>query len=381
MSRLELRGLTKRYPGAKRDAVHNVTLRIEPGEIMGLVGGSGSGKSTLLRLIAGLETPTAGCVVLGGCTLCDDRSSTPPERRGVGLVFQDYALFPHLTIAENVAYGLHRMPRRERAARVREMLELVGLVEEANRYPHQVSGGQQQRTALARALAPDPGVLLLDEPFSNLDAVMKPALRDEVGRILRRAGTTTLIVVHDHEDVLSLADRVAILRDGELWQVGAPAELFSTPRDAYVARLFGPTNLVPAVAVNGTFRTPLGVVRGPEGLNGAAREVTLSIRPYDIEVAPAGDGGVDATVRRVAFLGGFDELELELPSGDGSAPMTVIAHLPGGGRYASGDSIRIRVRPGAVQVLTGDDAKPPSSLPSCEVCPRNPLRAPVTLQK
>src|SRR5690606_5213972 len=227
MSALELRGLTKRYAGADRDALRDVSLRIEPGEIVGLVGGSGAGKSTLLRLIAGLETPTAGTILIDGRAVCDGRRSVPPEQRGIGLVFQDYALFPHLTVESNVAFGLHRVPRSRRRERVREVLDLVGLADLAGRYPHQLSGGQQQRAALARALAPDPAVLLLDEPFSSLDALLKPALRDEVARILRSAGTTTLVVVHDQEDVVSLADRVAILRDGGLWQVGAPRDVFA----------------------------------------------------------------------------------------------------------------------------------------------------------
>ena len=349
MSALELRGLTKRYPGADRDALRNVSLRVEAGEIVGLVGGSGAGKSTLLRLIAGLETPTSGAILIGGRVVYDGTRSVPPERRGVGLVFQDYALFPHLTVEANVGFGLHRMPRGRRRDRVREVLELVGLTDLAGRYPHQLSGGQQQRVALARALAPEPSVLLLDEPFSNLDALLKPALRDELGRILRRAGTTTLVVVHDQEDVVSLADRVAILRDGGLWQVGAPREVFAAPRDDYVARLFGTTNFVRAVVENGMLRTPLGPVATPPAALGRD-VVTLSIRPYDVLIGQADEPGVPATVRRVAFRAGFDEVELVTASPEhGSA--TVTAHVPPGLTLAPGDVVRIRIRPGAVQVV------------------------------
>jgi len=362
LTALELRGLTKRYPGADRDALRGVSLRVEAGEIVGLVGGSGAGKSTLLRLIAGLETPSAGTIIIGGRVVCDGTRSVPPERRGVGLVFQDYALFPHLTVEANVGFGLHRMPRGRRRDRVREVLELVGLTDLAGRYPHQLSGGQQQRVALARALAPEPSVLLLDEPFSNLDALLKPALRDEIASILRSAGTTTLVVVHDQEDVVSLADRVAILRDGGLWQVGAPREVFAAPRDDYVARLFGSTNLVRAVVENGTLRTPLGPVATPPAAVGRDT-VTLSIRPFDILIGASGDPGVPATVRRVAFRAGFDEVELVTGTPDyGSA--TVTARVPPGLRLTPGDVVRIRIRPGGVQVVglpgAGDPPAPTS---------------------
>jgi iron(III) transport system ATP-binding protein len=361
VSMLELRGLTKRFPGADRDAVCDVSLRIEAGEIVGLVGGSGAGKTTLLRLIAGLEVPTAGSIVLNGRMLCDGRRSLPPEQRGIGLVFQDYALFPHLTVEENVGFGLHRLPRRRRRERIHETLELVGLADLAGRYPHQLSGGQQQRAALARALAPEPAVLLLDEPFSNLDAVLKPALRDDVSRILRRAGTTALVVVHDHEDVLSLADRVAILRDGRLWQVGSPREVFATPRDDYVARLFGETNLVVGVVENGTLRTPLGPVPTPPAAAGRSA-VTVSVRPFDILLAPDDDVGVRATVRRVAFRAGFDEVEL-VTEETAYGTAAVVAHVSPGLRLAPGDAVRVRIRPGGVQVV-GLPAADPHSDPS-----------------
>jgi len=359
LSALELRGLTKRYPGADRDALHGVSLRVEAGEIVGLVGGSGAGKSTLLRLIAGLETPSAGTILIGGRVVCDGSRSVPPERRGVGLVFQDYALFPHLTVEDNVGFGLHRLPRRRRQERVREVLELVGLTDLAHRYPHQLSGGQQQRAALARALAPEPAVLLLDEPFSNLDALLKPALRDELGRILRSAGTTTLVVVHDQEDVVSLADRVAILREGDLWQIGAPRDVFAAPRDDYVARLFGATNFVRAVVENGTLRTPLGPVATPPAALGR-EAVTLSIRPFDILIGSSGEPGVPATVRRIAFRAGFDEVELVTGSPEyGSA--TVTAHVPPGLTLAPGDVVPIRIRPGGVQIVGGTGPEHPGA--------------------
>lgn len=236
---LEVRGLRKTYPRADRPAVDGVSLSVAAGELLALVGESGSGKTTLLRLIAGLERPEAGSIIIGGRTVCDETTWTPPEERGAPLVFQDYALFPHLTVERNIAFGLRRLGRRERAARVAEMLELVGLQDLGKRYPHELSGGQQQRVALARALVLQPEVLLLDEPFSNLDRALKGRIRTEVAELIRKTGTTAVFVVHDHEDALAVADHVAVIRDGRVVQTGAPCDVCEKPCDAYVAGLFG----------------------------------------------------------------------------------------------------------------------------------------------
>ncbi len=187
--------------------IDRFSFAMSKGELVGLVGRSGCGKSTLLRLIAGLETPSKGSMRISERTVVDERTFVPPEQRGVGMVFQDYALFPHLTAARNIEFGLHRMGRTERAARVQEMIELVKLGGLENRYPHELSGGQQQRVALARALAPKPALLLMDEPFSNLDADLKASIRAELRDILKQAGMTSLLVTHDHQDVEAICDR------------------------------------------------------------------------------------------------------------------------------------------------------------------------------
>jgi len=235
---LELERVAKRYPGTTDTALSEVSLRVGPGELVAVVGASGCGKTTLLRLIAGLEFPDAGIVRLGGETVAGGATWVPPERRGVGLVFQDFALFPHLRVSDNVAYGLRHLPRAERRERVERMLELVGLNELRERYPHQLSGGQQQRVALARALAPEPRLLLLDEPFSNLDTPLKIVLQKELARLLEASGVPTLLVVHEVEDIVALADRVVVLREGRVVREGTPAGLHTNPGDAYVAGFF-----------------------------------------------------------------------------------------------------------------------------------------------
>jgi len=195
------------YSKSKEPLIHSFSMALDRGEIVGILGSSGSGKSTLLRLIAGLETPSAGSIAIDGRTLVDDRRFVGPEARGVGMVFQDYALFPHLTVSQNILFGLHRLSRAERIKRLNDMLSLIRLTEYANRYPHELSGGQQQRVALARALAPKPSLLLMDEPFSNLDANLKSQIREELRLILKAENMTCIFVTHDHDDVQAICDR------------------------------------------------------------------------------------------------------------------------------------------------------------------------------
>ncbi|TDF90087.1 ABC transporter ATP-binding protein [Paenibacillus piri] len=207
MSFVEIQNLTFSYSGTS-NIIDNFSFCMDKGEIVGILGPSGRGKSTLLRLIAGLESPLKGSIVISGKTVLDAATYIPPEKRSVGMVFQDYALFPHLNVSKNIQFGLHRLSGSERAKRVQEMLELVQLRDYEKRYPHELSGGQQQRVALARALAPQPIILLMDEPFSNLDADLKEHIRGELGNILRKAGITCLFVTHDQRDVEAICDRV-----------------------------------------------------------------------------------------------------------------------------------------------------------------------------
>jgi iron(III) transport system ATP-binding protein len=350
MNVLEVRHLSKRFGNADHYALHDVSLSVARGEVLAVVGESGSGKTTLLRLVAGLEVPTAGEVLLNGHIASATGRSVPPERRGVGIVFQDYALFPHLNVLDNVTFGLLGLRRTARRNRAMETLRLVGLENFAQRFPHELSGGQQQRVALARALAPHPSLLLLDEPFSNLDIVLKEQVREEVGQILRAAQTTALFVVHDLDDVLAVADRIAILKAGELQQIDTPRAVYEHPADAYVAQLFGSTNLLPGRPRDGGFDTPVGFVTSPSAAAGSGL-VTLSIRPQDIEIADDGDAGAAAaTIRHTRYRGDYQELVITL-AGEPGITHEVRLHTPAERAFASGDAIRVRARSGSVRVL------------------------------
>ncbi len=275
---LSIQRLTRRY-GALT-AVAEVDLELATGKFLALLGPSGCGKTTLLRLVAGFEQPDSGIIMIGGRTVVGPcGAGIPPEQRRVGMVFQDYALFPHLTVAQNVAYGLARGPERE--ARVQELLDLVGLTGAGRRMPHELSGGQQQRVALARALAPQPALILLDEPFSNLDAGLRLTVRTEVRQILRREGATALFVTHDQEEALSIADLVGVMMNGRIVQVAPPAELYERPVSRAVASFVGEANFVPAEAHGMVAHSVIGPLpllapqRGP---------VNVLIRPEAIEL-------------------------------------------------------------------------------------------------
>jgi iron(III) transport system ATP-binding protein len=349
---LQARGLSKRYPGSASDALRHVDLSVSSGEVVAVVGESGCGKTTLLRLIAGLETPTAGEIMLGGVTASTARNIIPPEQRGVGLVFQDYALFPHLSVLQNVEFGLHRLPRGRRRTRALDVLTLVGLQDFRQRYPHELSGGQQQRVALARALAPEPLLLLLDEPFSNLDVVSRAAVREEIAQVIRKAGSTALFVVHDLEDVLGVADRIAILRQGALQQVDSPRAVYHRPADEYVARLFGSTNLLPGRPRAGGFETPIGFIVAPDA-GSYADPVTLSLRPQDLQICtPDCPRAVPAVVRHARFRGDWQDLVVEV-NGAGGAVHELLVHTRADHTVAPGEALSVRAVPGTVRVLGG----------------------------
>ncbi|CAM4349405.1 ABC transporter ATP-binding protein [Paenibacillus alkaliterrae] len=208
MTYFELSDISFRFAEGKGDVLHNFSMRLNKGEVVGVLGQSGGGKSTLLRIIAGLEVPNSGNISINGRTLVDRKQFVLPEKRGIGMIFQDYALFPHLTVAQNILFGLHRLSRKERLQRLEEMLELIQLQDFRKRFPHELSGGQQQRVAFARSLAPEPELLLMDEPFSSLDADLKHSIREELKRMLRTANMTCILVTHDKEDAAVICDRV-----------------------------------------------------------------------------------------------------------------------------------------------------------------------------
>lgn len=292
-------------------AVDGLTLEVRSGEILALLGPSGCGKTTFLRLVAGFERPDAGVIALADTEVAGPRRHVPPERRHIGVVFQDYALFPHMTVARNVAYGLSG-PRDESNRRVDEMLDLVGLVELADRYPHELSGGQQQRVALARALVPGPAVVLLDEPFSNLDAALRVHLRAETREILRAANATAVFVTHDQEEALSLADRVAVMAQGRIRQVDVPDYLYSHPADLFVATFVGDADVLSGTSDGAWITCAAGVVapRSTVGTGG----VDVVLRPENVRLRL--DGAGQGHVERSTYFG-HDQL-VEVTLGDGS---------------------------------------------------------------
>ena len=337
MALVHLEHVTKRFGADRPPATDGLSFTVESGRILALLGPSGCGKTTTLRLIAGFETPDQGRIAIAGRTVADaDRGiHVEPEARGVGVVFQDYALFPHLTIAQNVGFGLERTSRSERRARVAQVLDLVSLTDFAERYPHELSGGQQQRVAVARALAPAPTLILLDEPFSNLDADLRAQMRDEVEKILRATGTTAIFVTHDQEEAFTIADQVGVLDQGRLEQVGAPEVIYHNPATPFVAEFVGAADFLPGLVSREGIVTEIGVFGN---LNGRAlgSRVRVMIRPDDVTFVP--DAAGEAVIVRRYFRGSENLYCLDLPSGH-----RVHSSQPSSAAFPNG----LRVRPEA----------------------------------
>lgn len=342
---LSLDNISHHY-GPKR-ALNDVSLSVAPGEIVCLVGPSGCGKSTLLRLAAGLENIQQGSVSIAGQTIARPGASLPPERRGIGLVFQDYALFPHLNVLDNVRFGLNRLPAAERDERALAALEQVGMAGFTRSFPHALSGGQQQRVALARAMAPRPAVLLLDEPFSGLDTRLRETVRDETLHVLKRSGAATMIVTHDPEEAMFLADRIALLRDGHLVQVGSPTALYTKPADAFAASFFGEVNQLAGTVRHGRVDTPVGcltVTHLPEGA-----EADVLIRPEALRLSLAADGDVTgvpnlARVEASRLLGRTSLVHLCVTDRDG-VPHHLHARAPGHFLPEDGSHVCVALEP------------------------------------
>jgi iron(III) transport system ATP-binding protein len=324
---IDMLNLRVAYDGP--EVLRGVSLRIEPGEQIALLGPSGCGKTTLLRAIAGLEHLAGGSIHLGDQLVSSTTTHLAPERRRVGLVFQDWALFPHLSVAKNVAYGLSRSERADHQ-RVARTLAMVGLEGLDDRAPHTLSGGQQQRVALARALAPQPNVLLLDEPFSNLDASLRTEIRTEVHRILAELDVTAVFVTHDQDEAFVLGDRVAVMRDGQVVQWGTPAEVYSVPVDPWVARFVGEANLIPGSASEREVATAIGPVPSHEPCHGP---VEVLVRPEDLDLAPHGNAAIDL----VEYYGHDTTYEVVL--NDGQRLRVRQASIP---RFGRGDSVSVR---------------------------------------
>lgn len=311
---IELHGVSRRYPGAARAAVQDVSLRVHEGEILALLGPSGCGKTTTLRMIAGFERADAGSVSIGGVVMDDGKTFVQPEKRGVGMVFQDYALFPHLNVVQNVGFGLTKLSKYERDARVLDLLDLAGLTELARRYPHQLSGGQQQRVALARALAPKPRVLLLDEPFSNLDTELRLQMRGEVRELLKVVGTTAILVTHDQQEAMTVADRMAVMLHGHIEQVDTPEAVYHYPATRAVASFVGQGTFIPARIAGAFAESDLGSFE-IDAVSDALRpeQVDLLLRPRDVSLDVDPDG--IAVIQSRVFNGAEFTYRIQLPCG------------------------------------------------------------------
>jgi iron(III) transport system ATP-binding protein len=315
-----------------------VDLDVPAGSITAVLGSSGSGKTTLLRSIAGFERLDAGRITIDDRIVDDGRTLVHAQRRGIGYVPQDGGLFPHLRVRANIAFGLRRGDRN----RVAELVHMLGLDSLEGRYPHQLSGGQRQRVALARALAPRPAVVLLDEPFASLDATLRVSLRQYVARVLREVGATAIIVTHDRDEALTMADQIAVLRTGRIAGVGTPRALYTTPPDEDVARFLGPANLLPVKVVAGQWYCPIPITPGERGLEDGA--YTLLLRPEHLAVTGEREGA-EARIIAVDYRGATSELKLSVKD---EPTLELIAELPGTADVAVGQRVWVRATRGDV---------------------------------
>ena len=347
---LALQGVTRRFGDLV--VVDELDLEVATGSLTALLGPSGCGKTTTLRLVAGLDVPDAGRIVVHGTTVAGPDTFLPPERRRIGLVFQDHALFPHLSVVDNIAFGLDHLEASARRARCMEMLELVGLdTTQGARLPSQLSGGQQQRVALARALAPEPRVLLLDEPFSNLDAGLRASVREEVRAILAVTGTTAVVVTHDQTEALSLADQVAVMDRGRLHQMATPHELYAQPATRFVAEFVGDALTLPGRRAGRWFvDTALGRLETMHAVHDT--DLAVMIRPEEILVRP--DEAGDGIVRGVTYYG-HDQVVSVARGG-----LVLEARMGPTARFRPGDHVRVEVA-GAVTAFPADDAGQPAT--------------------
>lgn len=335
-SLLRVNGLTKRFEATSPDVVCDVAFTVEPNEIFAILGPSGCGKTTTLRIMAGFEQADKGSVELRSRVIECQHFHIAPEKRGIGFVFQEYALFPHLNVEENVGFGLSGLGRKQKSERIDEMLRLTGLVEYRTRKPHELSGGQQQRVALARALAPMPDIIFLDEPFSNLDAVMRQSTRNEIRSILKKAGTSAVLVTHDQEEALSFADRIAVMNNGRIEQVGTPEEVYYSPRTEFVALFLGRTNVLRAKAHGMEALTDMGELMIDRPSKG---DIKLSIRPEHLtleRVTEKNCNGLCGTILAKEFKGHDITYRIQLRSGE------CLVHTDNRMSFGAGDRVVVK---------------------------------------
>ena len=341
-ARLTVEGVSRRYDQAL--ALDDVSLEVEPGTILCLLGPSGCGKTTLLRIVAGVEAPSSGAVLIDGQEVAGPNRFVPPEKRGVGLMFQDFALFPHLTILENVAFGLRSLTKQQAQAEAHAALERVGLGHYEREYPHILSGGQQQRVALARAIAPRPGVVLMDEPFSGLDSQLRESMREETLAIIRESRATCIVVTHDPEEAMRMGDVIALMRDGRVVQTGSAPELYRTPKDIFAARTFSDLNELSAQVQGGRAETALGTFAASDFVDGM--EVIVCVRQGGIRLLKPGEGSL-GRVLDTRFLGDVGLLEIAVEGHE----VPILARAREADMPARGDELGVGVDKGGVLVF------------------------------
>lgn len=349
-SRLTLERVSRRF--GRTVALDEIDLDVAPGEIVALLGQSGCGKTTLLRIAAGVDVPTSGRVLLDSREVASPKVFVPPEKRSVGLMFQDYALFPHRTVLGNVKFGLNALDRAARTGEALAALSRVGLAHLAASYPHEISGGEQQRVALARAIVPRPGVLLMDEPFSGLDSRLRDSVRADTLAVLRETGATAVIVTHDPEEAMRVSDRIVLMRRGGIEQQGLAKELYDRPKSLFAARYFSALNELAGTVSGGRALTRIGDFAAPGLPQGAV--VTVAIRPQGVLLASmqAGGEGTPGRVRSRHFLGEAELFEVAVEGGDAY----LLAKARAGDGFAPGNDVRVRFDPRDTLVFPASEA-------------------------
>jgi iron(III) transport system ATP-binding protein len=331
---IELKGVAKSYRGKVDWYLEKLDLSVEKGEIFSILGPSGCGKTTVLRLIAGFERPDTGEIVLNGETVVGKGILVPPERRGIGMVFQEFALFPHLNVAENIAFGIGGLSRRERFFRVQEVLEYVELEGYRRHYPHELSGGQQQRVALARAMAPKPSVILLDEPFSNLDADLRGHVASDVHRVLKETNSTAILVTHDHEEAFTMADQMLVMNGGRVEQQGTPHSIYHLPANRFIAEFVGPMVFISGTVTHEGIQTAFGSFPNQDQLL-QGTPVDLLVRPDDIELEADTKGNAVVVGRK--FRGSENIYTVQADTGE-----TLLSTQRSHTEYCSGQRVKVR---------------------------------------
>lgn len=352
---LRLEGISHQFGGIR--VIDNLTLDIAPGEVLCLLGPSGCGKTTALRIAAGLESLQTGRVLMEDTEVAGPERQTPPEQRGIGLVFQDYALFPHLSVVDNVAFGLTKFAKSARRDTALAELRRVGMDGAAEKFPHELSGGQQQRVALARALAPNPRVILLDEPYSGLDSALRVQIRDDVLHLLKESGAATLMVTHDPEEAMFMADRIAVMRDGRIQQHGSPETLYCYPDSAFVAGFFGEVNCFEGVVKDGHVDTPIGLLAAESVRNGELATVVMRPEGLRVKSLQVGQSAYTARVMQARLLGRSSLIHLHVQSGENGSSREWHFHsrMPGIFLPDAGTRLRIEFDPKQIFVFPASE--------------------------